>query len=105
MFKAPSGQRNVFRITGVTLALLNLGTGFSSDLHFQKFLLHHGKLLFLQVCTKKFKEFCCGVFCFIPFFFGLCGTRAEEEGLRAGGMSPAVFNELSGPAAGDKRER
>lgn len=70
-----------FLIAGVTLALLNFRTGFSSDLHFQKLLLHHGKLLFLQVYAKKFKEFCLGVFCFILFFFVLCGRRAEEEGL------------------------
>lgn len=86
-----------FGIAGVTLALLNFRTGFSSDLHFQKFPLHHGKLLLLQVCTKKFKEFCLGVFCSILFFFGLCGRGAGEEGLRAGGMPwlcPVSFQAL-----------
>lgn len=93
-----------FQIAGVTLVLLNFRTGFSSGLHFQKFLLHHGKLLFLQVCTKNVKEFFLGVFCLILSFFRLCRIRAEE-GLRTGGMPPAVFSELSGSAAGDKRER
>lgn len=97
--------KNVFfQIAEVTLALLNFRTGFSSDLHFQKFPLHHGKLLFQQVCTKKFKEFCLDVFCFILFFFGLRGRRTEEEGLRAGELFPAIFSELSGPAAGVKRK-
>lgn len=33
------------------------------------------------------------------------GKEQRRKGLRTGGMPPAVFNELSGPAAGDKRER
>jgi len=45
------------------------------------------------------------VFCFILAFFCLCGRRAEKEGLRAGGMPPAVFSELSSSAAGGKREK
>ena len=39
--------------------------------------------------------------CFSSGFVG----RAEKKRLRAGGMPPAVFSELSGPAAGNKREK
>lgn len=54
MFKAPSGQRNVFRIAGVTLALLNFGAEFSSDRHFQQFPPCSSLLLLLEVfCTYE----------------------------------------------------
>lgn len=49
--------------------------------------------------------FCFGFLLYTGFLW-LCGRRARrKEGLMAGGMPPAIFNELSGPAAGDKREK
>lgn len=41
----------------------------------------------------------------LSFFSSGFGRRAEQEGLRAGGMPPALFSELSGSAAGARREK
>lgn len=107
MFKAPSGQRNVFWIACVTPALLNFRAAFSSDLHFQKFPFHYGQLL-LQKVFHTHKVQGAPLVCLLLYtvFFWLCGRRARrKEGLRAGGMPPAIFNELWGPSSGDKREK